>query len=235
MGESVQAVTLPGSTKLSTGAPALGAATITVGAASWLVVWASTLSACLRFQMPKPARAARTMSTNATPTRAFRGEMGFFSGAVSCSLPGWGAGCGFELDSLFIKEFLRNLVKLVKSSGRCGAVGQLVTAFQPAVDQGEEGGHKEERGHGGQQQSADDGAAEGGFLFAAFAQAQGHGRHAEDHGQRGHQHRAEADEAGAERGPARIAHQDFQLLAGKADYKNRIGRGQIGRASCRER
>jgi hypothetical protein len=39
------AVTLPGSTKLSTGAPGFGAATVTVGAASSRVVLASTLSA----------------------------------------------------------------------------------------------------------------------------------------------------------------------------------------------
>ena len=45
MGESVKAVTLPGSTKLSTGAPGLGAATMTVGAATSRVVSARTLSA----------------------------------------------------------------------------------------------------------------------------------------------------------------------------------------------
>ena len=52
MGESVKEVTLPGSTKFSTGAPGLGAATITVGAASCRVVSASTLSALMRRRMP---------------------------------------------------------------------------------------------------------------------------------------------------------------------------------------
>ncbi len=45
MGESVSAVTLPGSTKLSTGAPGLGGAAMTVGAASSWVRSASTVAA----------------------------------------------------------------------------------------------------------------------------------------------------------------------------------------------
>src|ERR1035438_7933781 len=100
MGESVQAVTLPGSTKLSTGAPGVGGAAITAGAASSWVRFARTVAADLRLATPKTARAAVTRTTTATPARARRGEMGFCSGAVSWLL----AGCGFGSGLLVIRR-----------------------------------------------------------------------------------------------------------------------------------
>ena len=77
------------------------------------------------------------------------------------------------------------------------------------MNDGKEGGHEEECGDGCQQQAADDGAAERRVLFAAVAQAEGHGHHADDHGEGGHEHGAEADKAGVQRGlrasPTRIS------------------------------
>ena len=54
-------------------------------------------------------------------------------------------------------------------------------------------------------QAADHGAAERRVLFAAFAEPERHRRHADDHGERRHQHRTEADEAGFERRRDRVA------------------------------
>ena len=68
------------------------------------------------------------------------------------------------------------------------------------MQQTEEYGHKEQRCDGGEQQAADHGAAQRSVLLAAFAHAQRHRHHADDHGQRGHQHRPEAGEAGLQRG-----------------------------------
>src|ERR1035441_2360825 len=114
MGESVQAATLPGSTKLDKGAPCFGGATITVGAARSWVRSASTVSACERFILPVMARAAVASTTTTIPIMASGDEKAFCSGAVSCSLPPW----GFGLDSLDIKALLRYFVKLVTSSGQ---------------------------------------------------------------------------------------------------------------------
>src|SRR5258708_37078829 len=62
--------------------------------------------------------------------------------------------------------------------------------------QSEGGGRETEGAGGGEAHPADNGAAEGGILFAAIAEAEGHGDHADDHGESGHKDRAEAGEAG---------------------------------------
>src|SRR6186997_2821719 len=56
--------------------------------------------------------------------------------------------------------------------------------------------HKHQRSDRSKNQAADHGAPERGVLFAALAKPQRHRQHADDHGERGHQHRAEADESG---------------------------------------
>ena len=68
------------------------------------------------------------------------------------------------------------------------------------VNQAEHHRHEEQRRDGREHQAADDRAAERRILLAAFAQAQRHRQHADDHRQRRHQDRAEAREAGFERG-----------------------------------
>src|ERR1039458_10817601 len=95
MGESVYAVTLPGSTSVSIGAPGFAGATETVGAARELVRTARTLLACVRPRMPTTASTTRMSRTTATPTKALRGERGVASGAVSwLAAAGWGCGLG---------------------------------------------------------------------------------------------------------------------------------------------
>ena len=57
-------------------------------------------------------------------------------------------------------------------------------------------GHEEQRCDRRHQQAADHGAPERGILLAAFAERKRHRQHADDHGERGHQHRPKAREAG---------------------------------------
>src|SRR5437762_7809420 len=71
---------------------------------------------------------------------------------------------------------------------------------EDAVDQRNE----EERGEGRHQEAADDRAAQRRVLLAPLAEAERHRQHAEAHGERGHQHRAQAGGAGREGGRARI-------------------------------
>src|SRR3954468_24710032 len=66
-------------------------------------------------------------------------------------------------------------------------------------------GNKHQRGESCKDQAADHGAAKGRILLAALAQPQRHRRHADDHGERGHQHRTEPDEPGFQRGRDGIA------------------------------
>src|SRR5450631_693080 len=49
--------------------------------------------------------------------------------------------------------------------------------------------NKHQRGHGCKDQTADHGAPEWRILLAALAKAERHRRHADDHGERRHQHR----------------------------------------------
>src|SRR5579885_2792037 len=93
---------------------------------------------------------------------------------------------------------------------QCGGVfGAL-----PLVYHTEYHGHKHQGRHGGEDQPADHGAAQRCVLLAALAERQRHRGHADDHGKRGHQHRAEADKAGLDRSLDRIA-QLLIALAGE--------------------
>src|SRR6185437_12804041 len=65
-------------------------------------------------------------------------------------------------------------------------------------------------------QTADDGPAERGVLLAAFAQPERHREHADDHGERGHQDRAQTDIAGLDGGCDRITVL-LELFLGEAD------------------
>src|SRR5581483_11252648 len=72
----------------------------------------------------------------------------------------------------------------------CGRL--CLTSMQNAKDDRDEHERRDRR----KDQAADDGAAERGVLLAAFAETERHRRHADDHGERGHEHGAETNEAG---------------------------------------
>ena len=67
---------------------------------------------------------------------------------------------------------------------------------QKAVDDG----HYKERRKRRQQQAPNDGAAERRILLSTLSEPEGHRQHADDHGQRGHQHGTNARMAGCQRG-----------------------------------
>src|SRR6266481_4208215 len=66
----------------------------------------------------------------------------------------------------------------------------------PGMQETENRGNENQRGHRGEEEAANYGAAQGGVLFASIAEAEGHGNHADDHGESGHEDGAEAGEAG---------------------------------------
>src|ERR1700675_3813813 len=89
-------------------------------------------------------------------------------------------------------------------------------SFATAVNHGKYHGHKKQRSEGGEEQTADDGAAQRSVLLAALAQADSHRNHADDHGQRGHDDRTHAHKASFESGVVSIL-AFVELLAGEGD------------------
>src|ERR1700719_2341962 len=86
----------------------------------------------------------------------------------------------------------------------------------------EDNGNEDQRGHGCERQSADDRATERCVLLAALPQAQRHRRHADDHGERGHQDRTKAYEARLEGSSDRVA-ELLEALAREADDEHAVG------------
>src|SRR5215470_10817937 len=68
----------------------------------------------------------------------------------------------------------------------CGSCGLLLRhgAMPAPMEQAEHGGNEDQSGDGGAEKTANDRAAERRVLLAAVTQAEGHGNHADDHGQR---------------------------------------------------
>ena len=75
-----------------------------------------------------------------------------------------------------------------------------MTSCQTLMHRGKHHRHEEQGGHGGEDQATNHGASQRCILLGAFAQAQRHGDHADDHGQGRHQHGADARGAGFQRG-----------------------------------
>src|ERR1700691_3372513 len=89
-----------------------------------------------------------------------------------------------------------------------GGLGGTLTSIGNSsllMQHAEHSGHEKQRGDSGADQSADHSAAERGVLFATFAQAHRHGNHPDNHGERGHQNRTKAREAGFQSGAHGIA------------------------------
>ena len=88
-----------------------------------------------------------------------------------------------------------------------------------------------ERCHRGAQQTADDRPSERRILLAPFAQSKGHGNHADDHGQGGHEHGAKARETGLDGRLQRVA-MLRKLLFGERHDQNAIGGGDAHTHDC---
>src|SRR6266850_2083242 len=100
---------------------------------------------------------------------------------------------------------------------RCGGgFGALFLVYHT-----EHHGDKHQRRDGREDQPADHGAAERRVLLTALAEPQRHRRHADNHRQRGHQHRAEPDETGLNGGCNGIA-ELFVALAREADHQHAL-------------
>ena len=125
-----------------------------------------------------------------------------------------GGDAGHGEEPLAARGVRRRAHALLSSGGR-GAL--------PAVREPEDRRHEEERGAGRQQKAADHRAAQRSVLLAAFAEAEGHRDHADDHGERRHEDGTEPREARLDRRGGRVASLG-ELLLGEADDENAVGR-----------
>src|SRR5271168_2747893 len=173
MGVSYSAWTVPGRTISSSVGPAAAIATATVGIASASVACASFASACCRLSIPDAA----TPTANAAPhNRSIR----VLSGREVCR--------SWVTVMSPMREGSRSTDQLVRRG-----------TAPSAVDEGEHSRHKNQGCDRCEEQTANNSPAKWRVLLAAFAKAQGHRYHADDHGERRHQHGAEAGKAGLER------------------------------------
>src|ERR1700722_6081950 len=104
-------------------------------------------------------------------------------------------------------------------------VRSMMRRRMPGSQQSIHGGYEHQCCKGGEQQSADDCARQRSVLLATLAQSQGHGNHAQDHCAGGHQHRAQAGEAGAGSGGRRII-AGAHSLVGESHYQDAVGSSQ---------
>src|SRR5579884_594455 len=100
----------------------------------------------------------------------------------------------------------------------------MTSAPPAAMNHGKDAGYKKERGESGENEAADDGATQRGVLLAAFTKADGHGDHADDHGQRRHENGANTDKPRLERGLTR-ALAFSQLFLREGDQQDAVRRG----------
>ena len=115
--------------------------------------------------------------------------------------------------------------------------------LRPAMQDAEHGRNEEQSRQGSYCQAADDRAAEWCVLLAALAERKCHWHHADDHGQRRHQHRPKARKSGLERRGRGVkaicqpfaseAHQQYTVGGGDAHAHD--GTGQRGHRKRRSR
>src|SRR5258708_17825318 len=111
-------------------------------------------------------------------------------------LPATGGDCGSCVEVCF---FICDCIDVAPSNSiseiflrlSCGPRRQTLEAVQET----KESWDKEQRGYGGEKQTANDRTSERCVLFAAVPEPQSHGQHADDHGQRRHQDGAKARES----------------------------------------
>src|SRR5882672_6611832 len=221
MGASIFACTLPGS--VSTAASVIGWAftvsTVTTACAS-VCSLSFTPATCAAYTVQATTRIATTPM--AMLTRVMPREVARLRGRCEVSMA---------------------RTRCVKgTSGGRRTFGRMQIPVT-AVNAREDRRHEEKGRYGCKQETADDGASERRILLATLAEPERHRQHADDHGERGHQHGAKAREARLERrlgGAQAVIHP----LAREADEQEAVrgrnphahdGAGECRHAQCRAR
>src|SRR5579864_1138503 len=211
MGDSTYACSVEGNTRSSCDGSTMGCVTETVGTASFSVSLASALycSWCCTSANVPTMTSTTTMPIKIKNSRLF--SAGFACPAsVFPSVVILGSACP----------------EIVHASCRYCFPGRSAqsSAFPAPVNDRKDARNEEQSREGSEQQSADHRAAERRILLATFSHANGHGHHADNHGQGGHDDRAHAYKAGLQRGfPGVFAF--IHLFARKRNHQNAVGGG----------
>src|SRR6266567_5236801 len=227
MGATENDCKVAGRTSSSLRLPVCGRSTVTGSAAAACVLDASAL--CVRALL-NHVGSPTTQSTSGIVRNQSRREC--FPAVL---VPGYDA-AGAD-DAGCCSEF-------VKTSSCDMGILRVLLPCGPRSNDREDRRHKEESGKCGEQQSADYGAAERSVLLAAFAQPESHGHHADNHGGRCHDDRAQSSCAGFKRrtecilclGEAFIRKCDHQdaVCGGHTDahdgaHQGRNAKGSVGK------
>src|ERR1700674_1578109 len=124
-------------------------------------------------------------------------------------------------DTSFITKIL--LASYLRSTSRLrGRFASL--KFSTSSDDHKDGGNKEQRSPGGENQASNYCSTQWSVLLTAFTQAQCHRNHSDDHRQRRHEHRPDTGIASLERCAVGVMIM-FELLIGEGDDQNAVRRG----------
>src|ERR1700730_7829998 len=187
-GEVMNGCTFPGRMISSAGAVCFGGTTDTAVRATWAVSDFSFVRALTRDTMPETNTPATTTTAMIRTNQRLNG---------CCFLPASFGGSAVPPFCFF-------------SSVCCGIVTphrsdlmlnlHLGYLFARTLQNAEKCWDKKQRRNRGEDESANDRTAEWRILFPAVSHSEGHGDHADDHGQSGHQDGPKAREAGLQRG-----------------------------------
>src|SRR5579862_2518515 len=191
---------MPGSTSSLPASLSCGLAVTTVRTAFSAVLLRSSDRVWTRLTMPQTARTRATMATIRPNCFTLNVSLRR-SSALCCSTM-----CVLHLTVIV-----------------AAVAGNRRSRLFAAVNDYEYRGHEKQGREGGEYQPADDGAAQGSVLLAAFAQPESHRNHADDHRGRGHDDGAQAGKSGLESGlPSGVAL--VHLLAREADDEHAVRR-----------
>src|SRR5713101_8779863 len=186
---------VPGSVNSATGLPRTGRITLTTGTPSFTARAATSRSWCRRTRGKVPAPTSPMTPINMTTA----GQVTRMRRPLKPTARGFAVRSAGSLNILTPSCFL------------------LERRLPP--EQAVDDGHDEERGDGGDGQATDHRPAEGRVLLPSLAESKGHGKHADDHRERGHEHGAEPRVA-RRKGRRHRAVPFPALVIGEGDEKN---------------
>src|SRR6266853_43059 len=206
---------VPGSVNSATGLPRTGRITLTTGTPSFTARTAAWRSWCRRTRgkMPAPTSPMTPINmTTASQVTGRRRPLKPTARGIAVRT------AGSRIMSISSSSFRADPTGPRRVCGPCVLLERRLLPEQ-AVDDG----HDEERGDGSDGQAADHRSAEGRVLLPSLSESEGHGKHADDHGERGHKNGAQPGVAGRE-GRRHRAVPFPALIIGEGDEENAVRR-----------
>src|SRR5713101_7295811 len=206
---------VPGSVNSATGLPRTGKITLTTGTPSFTARAAASRSWCRRTRGKMPAPTSPMTPINMTTASQVTGRRRPLKPTARGTA---------------VRSAGSRIIALSSANSLAGPLGArrfrvpcFVLERRLPPEQAVDDGHDEERGDGGDGQAADHRSAEGRVLLPSLSESEGHGKHTDDHGERGHKNGAQPGVAGRE-GRRHRAVPFPALIIGEGDEENAVRR-----------